>query len=153
MKLSLRILLGYFAIVGLTGLFVLRIVVAEVKPSVRDTIEETMVDTANLLASLAANDLKAGTLPDGAFAQSVREYASRRVDAPIWGLHKTKLDFRVYVTDAKGIVVFDSEQQAVGADYSRWNDVRRTLAGAYGARSTRVRPTTRVPRSSTWPHR
>jgi two-component system sensor histidine kinase CreC len=42
----------------------------------------------------------------------------------------------VYVTDARGIVVFDSDGAAVGKDYSRWNDVYLTLRGRYGARST-----------------
>lgn len=136
MKLSLRILLGYFLIVGLTGLFALLIVVREVKPSVRETIEETMVDTANLLAALAAEDLKAGRIADGSFARQVRAYSGREVDAAIWHFRKTSLDFRVYVTDTSGRVVFDSGGSAVGEDYSRWNDVRRTLRGEYGARST-----------------
>lgn len=140
MKLSLRILLGYFLVVGLTGLFALIIVVREVKPSVRETIEETMVDAANLLAALASADLLAGRLAEGNFATQVRAYAQRKVDAPIWHFHKTSLDFRIYVTDAAGRVVFDSDGRAVGEDYSRWNDVRRTLSGQYGARSTPLEP-------------
>lgn len=140
MKLSLRILLGYFLIVGLTGLFALLIVVREVKPSVRETIEETMVDAANLLAALAAEDLQSGHVADGGFARQVRAYAGREVDAAIWHFHKTSLDFRIYVTDVRGRVVFDSAGSAVGEDYSRWNDVRRTLRGEYGARSTQRNP-------------
>ncbi|MFT4174961.1 MAG: two-component system sensor histidine kinase CreC [Rhodocyclaceae bacterium] len=136
MTLSLRIFVGYFLIVGLTGLFVLNIVVTEVKPSVRETIEETMVDTANILAALAADELKAGTLAKGHFADSVSRYSTRSVDARIWHFRKTTLDFRIYVTDAGGKVVFDSEHRAEGMDFSQWNDVRRTLAGHYGARST-----------------
>ena len=53
MNLPLRILLGYFLIVGLAAFFVLRIFVGEVQPSVRETIEETMVDSANILAAMA----------------------------------------------------------------------------------------------------
>lgn len=33
-------------------------------------------------------------------------------------------------------MLFDSENKAVGQDYSRWNDVWLTLRGQYGARST-----------------
>ncbi len=40
------------------------------------------------------------------------------------------------MTDARGIVVFDSDGRDVGKDYSRWNDVYLTLRGRYGARST-----------------
>jgi two-component system sensor histidine kinase CreC len=71
----------------------------------------------------------------------VRDYASRPVDAKIWELDKRSLDYRVYVTDAAGRVVFDSGRRdgasAVGEDYSRWRDVARTLTGRYGARATR----------------
>jgi two-component system sensor histidine kinase CreC len=41
------------------------------------------------------------------------------------------------VTDKRGIVLLDSQQIAVGQDYSRWNDVYLTLQGKYGARSSR----------------
>ncbi|GAA5183609.1 two-component system sensor histidine kinase CreC [Niveibacterium umoris] len=140
MSLSLRILVGYFVIVGLTGLFALMIVVREVKPSIRETIEESMVDTANLLAALASDELRDGTLAKGRFATQVRAYSQRQIDAPIWHFRKTSLDYRIYVTDAQGIVVFDSEGRAEGMDYSRWNDVARTLKGGYGARSTRTEP-------------
>ena len=60
MKLGLRLLLGFFAITGLTAFFVLRVFLAEVKPSVREVMEDIMVDTANLLAELAADDLGTG---------------------------------------------------------------------------------------------
>jgi hypothetical protein len=36
---------------------------------------------------------------------------------------KASLDYRVYITDARGIVVFDSDGRDVGRDYSRWRDV------------------------------
>jgi two-component system sensor histidine kinase CreC len=43
-------------------------------------------------------------------------------------------------------VLLDSSGQALGKDYSRWNDVYLTLRGQYGARSTRSDPTTKAPR-------
>ncbi|HRE19273.1 MAG TPA: two-component system sensor histidine kinase CreC, partial [Rhodocyclaceae bacterium] len=140
MKLSLRILLGYFLIVGLAAYVVLNVFRDEVKPGVRQAMEETLVDTANILAELAAADLKAGRIGHGAFAQAVSAAVKREVHADIWGIQKQKLDYRVYVTDAQGIVVFDSEGKALGEDYSRWNDVHRTLQGQYGARSSKLSP-------------
>ena len=137
MHLGIRILLGFFLITGLAGVFVLRIFVAEVKPSVREVMEDMMVDTANLLAELAADDLRTGAMPGGQFATQVAAYARRPVDARIWGLDKQTLDIRVYVTDVRGKVVFDSAQQALGQDFSQWRDVARTLRGVYGARATR----------------
>ena len=51
------------------------------------------------------------------------------------------MDLNVYVTDARGIVIFDSDnRRREGQDFSRWNDVYRTLRGEYGARSTREDP-------------
>jgi len=62
------------------------------------------------------------------------------VRAQIWNFRKKTFDYRIYVTDARGIVVYDSTHQALGEDYSRWNDVYLTLRGKYGARSTRSDP-------------
>ncbi len=65
--------------------------------------------------------------------------------------YKTHSSFRVYVTDDKGRVIYDSlpeqhtltldnlspNENAEGKDYSQWNDVYLTLQGKYGARSSR----------------
>jgi two-component system, OmpR family, sensor histidine kinase CreC len=64
-------------------------------------------------------------------------YGGRPIDAKIWGLSKQSLDFRIYVTDDKGTVLFDSDNVAQGQDFSRWRDVALTLRGEYGARATR----------------
>jgi len=143
MRLGLRLLFGFFLIAGLSAFVVLRLVLAEVKPSVREVMEDIMVDTANLLAELAQDDIAA--LPPGAdlsgssFAQRVKDYAQRPIDAHIWGMRKQSLDFRIYVTNGQGRVLLDSgPRPAVGEDYSGWRDVARTLRGDYGARSTRI---------------
>lgn len=140
MKLWARVFLGYFLIVGLSGWFLLRVFVSEVKPGVRDAVEDVMVDTAQLLAELARDDLLANRLPNGRFAQSVEAYRQRPVKATIWGLEKQTLDFRIYVTDAEGVVRYDSEHKAVGENFADWRDVYRTLRGEYGSRSTRDDP-------------
>lgn len=145
MKLGLRLLLGFFLITGIAAFFVLRVFVAEVKPSVREVMEDMLVDTANILAELAVDELArmppGGTLDGTPFANRVRDYAERPIDAQIWGLSKRSLDYRVYVTDAAGRVVFDAgapdQASSVGQDYSRWRDVALTLKGGYGARATR----------------
>lgn len=142
MRIGLRMLFGFFLVAGLAAVFILRVVLAEVKPSVREVMEDLLVDTANLLAEQAAADLQAmpagGDLAGTRFAAGVQAYLLRPVDVKIWGLHKRSLDLRVYVTDAAGRVIFDSgERVPAGTDYSRWRDVRLTLRGEYGARSTR----------------
>jgi two-component system sensor histidine kinase CreC len=146
-KLGLRLLLGFFLITGIAAFFVLRVFVAEVRPSVSEVMEDMMVDTANILAELAVDDLVAlpagGTLDSSRFALRVKDYAARPVDAQIRGLSKQTMDFRIYLTDASGRVVFDTGfregvPSATGQDYSQWRDVTRTLRGEYGARSTRL---------------
>ena len=140
MKIGLRILLGYFVVVALAALLLAQVFVQQVKPGVRQTMEDTLVDTANLLAELARDDLLAGTIASGRFAESVRALAGRDIGADIWGFDKRRAQYRIYVTDARGIVVFDSTGDALGKDYSTWNDVYLTLRGEYGARSTRSDP-------------
>jgi two-component system sensor histidine kinase CreC len=52
-------------------------------------------------------------------------------------LDKRLIDVRVYVTDATGRVILDTDAgRDLGADYSDWRDVALTLQGRYGARST-----------------
>lgn len=140
MKIGLRILLGYFLIVGLAAVLVARVFVQEVKPGVRQAMEDTLVDTAWVLARLATEDFLAGRIADGDFARDLRGIGSGEVDAEIWRLRKRRVDYRVYITDEKGIVVFDSSGRALGEDYSRWNDVYLTLRGRYGARSSKSDP-------------
>jgi two-component system sensor histidine kinase CreC len=140
MKIGLRIFLGYFLIVALAAWLLAQVFLGEVKPGVRQAMEDTLVDTANVLAELATDDLLAGRIDDGRFASRVRALRGRDFGAGIWGFPKRASNYRIYVTDAAGIVVFDSDGRDVGRDYSRWNDVYLTLRGHYGARSTRSDP-------------
>ncbi len=136
MKISLKIFLGYFLLVGLAAWFVLYVFVDEVKPGVRQAMEDTLVDTANVLAELATNDVKTESIQTGNFAQSLIKYQSHATKANIWGIKKQSADYRVYITDINGIVIFDSANLALGQDYSKWNDVYLTLKGKYGVRSS-----------------
>ncbi|MFC0679401.1 two-component system sensor histidine kinase CreC [Lysobacter korlensis] len=140
MRIGLRIFLGYFAIVALAGLLLSQVFLAQVKPGVRQAMEDTLVDMANVLAELATDDFLAGRIADGRFAQRVQSLRERDPDAAIWGFAKRAAHYRVYVTDARGVVVYDSTGEGVGEDYSRWNDVYLTLRGRYGARSTPLDP-------------
>ena len=77
MKISLKIFLGYFVLVGLAAWFVLTIFVDEVKPGVRQAMEDTLLDTANVLAEFAAADVKTGNIQTGNFAQNLENYKAR----------------------------------------------------------------------------
>ena len=139
-SLTLRIFIVYAVFVGLGGWFVLRTVLAEIKPAVRQSTEETLGDTANLLAEIVAPEVKAGTLAQSDLGRVLSAYGQRDPHARIWGFDKDSVNHRVYVTDARGIVLLDTTGKALGQDYSRWNDVYLTLRGRYGARSTKDDP-------------
>lgn len=139
MHLGLRVLLAFFLLCGLTAYALLRVVLGEVKPAVREVVEESLVETAHLVAVLSADALQRKDLQT--LAQRLQELAQRRPQAQIWELKKDELALRIYLTDAAGKVLLDTAQpSAVGQDYSQWNDVLRTLRGEYGARASRTQP-------------
>lgn len=140
MKIGVRIFLGYFLVVGLSAWYLLYTAQKKLDPALRQSMEDTLVDTANLLAELAHDDVKAGTVANGHFAKSLEDFSARRLNADIWGIQKEAPNHRIYVTDAKGRILYDSDHLAVGQDYSRWNDVYLTLQGRYGVRTTREDP-------------
>ncbi|MBV8466778.1 MAG: two-component system sensor histidine kinase CreC [Burkholderiales bacterium] len=136
MRIGVRIFLGYFLVVGLTGWFLLDTARNALKPVLRQAMEDNLVDSANLLAEAVHDEVKAGAIGNGAFAADMERFRARHLNANIWGVHKDKADYRVYITDARGLVLYDSDGLAVGQDYSRWNDVYLTLHGQYGARAS-----------------
>ncbi|MEE9421985.1 MAG: two-component system sensor histidine kinase CreC [Gammaproteobacteria bacterium] len=104
-----------------------------------ESFEEVMVDTANLLAEIITSDMTNGDVSLQQLDNAFQRLQLRRFSAQIYELEKTSVDIHVYVTDEKGIVVFDTDNgNAVGEDYSEWRDVHLTLSGEYGARATRV---------------
>lgn len=61
--------------------------------------------------------------------------------ARIYNFAKRTLDMNSYVTDERGTVVFDSDGgRSEGQDFHGKREVALTLAGQYGARSTRLDP-------------
>ena len=140
MSFSKRIFLGFFLLLAMVAYALLSTVFDELKPAFSRATEETLVDTANLLAEMLVTDMVEHGSPAPEFARAMKRYDARRFDAHIYQLQKTEPGLRVYVTDHNGIVLFDSLGNAEGADYSRWNDVYLTLRGEYGARATREDP-------------
>lgn len=143
MSIRARIILTHLLIVGIGFFYLVKKItdVNEIKPRYMQSIEEPMVDTARLLAALLESQSPGGKIEIAPFRESFQRAHSRPFRAKIYSKEKTDIDLHVYVTDAKGIVIFDSNGgQAEGRDYSRQNDVWLTLRGKYGARSTRADP-------------
>jgi two-component system sensor histidine kinase CreC len=136
MSLSARIFFVYILFVSASGYFLFSTVMEEIKPGIRQSTEETLVDTANLLAEFLKQPMLDNKVNNDFYAEIFRAYGSRLPNAKIWGVDKSSVNHRIYVTDKKGIVLLDSKNIAVGMDYSKWNDVYLTLQGQYGARSS-----------------
>lgn len=138
MNLFSRFFLGYLFLILLAVGFFYKSIMDELRPATRQAMEEAMVDTANLLAEILAPAFLQDTPDLSAFSSQIDSFLARNVNAHIWGYTKRTPSYRIYITDAQGIVVYDSDKQDVGKDYSKWNDVYLTLQGKYGARSTRI---------------
>lgn len=113
---------------------------AEIKPSIRQSTEESLVDTANLLAEVLKAPVKNQQTNTKYWTNIFDRYNSRELNATIWGNLKSSAHQRIYVTDHNGLVLLDSQAKAVGKDFSKWRDVNLTLRGQYGARSTIENP-------------
>lgn len=111
----------------------MRVALAELRPRYLEAIEDGLHDTAQVLAAAAAQ-----TWPDPApLARAFAEARARPLPARIHAYDKPGLAMGAYAVDAAGRGLWHSEDPAlVGADFSRWNDVARTLQGRYGARAT-----------------
>jgi two-component system sensor histidine kinase CreC len=103
-----------------------------------ESAEEPLVDTANVLAAFVAGEMSDGRLDPAELQRVFRDVRARKLAAQLYEMRKDGIDLSVYVTDDKGIVLFDSDDPSnVGKDFSRWHDVNRTLQGEYGARVRR----------------
>ncbi|MEO6004277.1 MAG: two-component system sensor histidine kinase CreC [Opitutus sp.] len=140
MSLRWRLLLLMLVVYCVGGYFLTRRALDQVRPRYLESMEETLVDTSVLLASVIETQLVNGRLDPDGLQRALGAAQGRHFAAKVFSLQKTTLEMRVYVTDAAGRVVFDSSGADVGQDYSRWNDVQRTLRGQYGARSSRTTP-------------
>jgi two-component system sensor histidine kinase CreC len=111
----------------------------ELRDSYSQVVEEMLVDYAHLIAAYTENE----NMSEAGFAKLTKvfeRYKSHAVNAPIFNFIKSGTALEFYVTNEKGVVVFSTIAGQVGQDFSKWNDVHRTLNGGYGARSTRVDP-------------
>ncbi|MFL6656203.1 MAG: two-component system sensor histidine kinase CreC, partial [Sulfurifustis sp.] len=135
-----RVFVGILLIYALGVAFLLYRIVADLDTRYRESAEESLVETSHLLASLIEREVDDRSIRADRLRPAFQALYARRFDTQIYALHKTRVELRVYVTDAHGRVVFDSTGRAEGADYSSWRDVRFALAGGYGARTTRDIP-------------
>ncbi len=139
MSIRFRIVLGFLLIVVAGFFWLARWLIDDLRPHYLKSMEEALVDQATVLASIVSTEMSRDTLVRPEFRAALQRARRRRFTARIYDYVKMHANIRVYVTDAHGLVVFDSDEaRDEGKDYSEWNDVHRTLRGRYGARATRT---------------
>lgn len=131
-----RVFLGIFVVYLAAVSLLLYRVATDMDPRYRESAEESLVDTAQLLATLLERRSFSGVIPTDELERTLAHLAERPVYARIFDIEKTRVNLHVYVTDRDGIVLFDSHGRDVGKNYLGWRDVRLTLQGVYGARTT-----------------
>jgi two-component system sensor histidine kinase CreC len=131
-----RIFVGILVAYALGVAFLMYRQLGDIDPRYRESAEESLVETAYLMASLIENASADGTLHVESLEPVFRSLYDRRFNADIYGVEKTRVELRMTVVDRWGTVVFDSRAAEVGADHSQWHDVFLALRGRYGARTT-----------------
>ncbi|MEM7196405.1 MAG: two-component system sensor histidine kinase CreC [Pseudomonadota bacterium] len=133
---SLRAFVVYFIILATLSWFILDKAIERLNVALRQSAESVLVDTANLLATSLEAEFKDQVLDTGEIRQLFNRAYNRNIQAQIYNVTKNKVDTEVYVTDRDGTVVYDSSGLHTGEDFSEWRDVRLTLDGEYGARTS-----------------
>lgn len=131
-RIFVAILLAYAIGVGVLMYRLL----GDIDPRYRESAEESLVETAHLIAAGLEHGAQGGTLDVAALRPVFDSLYERRFEADIFGFVKTRVELRLIVVDGQGRVVFDSLERHLGEDYSQWRDVHRALRGEYGARAS-----------------
>ena len=139
MSIRFKIFLAFF-LLFVVGIFhITRGFRNDVRKSYLESLEENMVDSANILAEIAAEHYSNGKFDLSFLNGPMERVAERNPKARIYKLLKDKIDANIYLTDNKGKILFNSDKpKTVGRSFIEWNDVARCLKGEYGARSTRL---------------
>lgn len=141
MKLGLRIFGCYLVIFLLCFSYPIAWVLDNMRTRYLEGVEDPLVDHANILAEIVGRQMAAGRFRPDDFQQYFQAVYDRRLETRIYHLAKERVDLQVYITDARGKVLFDSlHPENIGADYTQWRDVALTLEGRYGARTSLADP-------------
>lgn len=138
MKLGAGLFLAYLVILALCFSYPLMRIGSRMRTAYLESAEEPLVDMANILAAYVGRETEQKNFNADELYRIFEDAYGRKIGAQIYEMRKDTVDLGVYVTDAKGVVLFDSaSRETIGKDFSMWRDVRRTLDGEYGARVRR----------------
>lgn len=139
MSIRFKIFLAFFILFAVGIFQITRSFRSDVRKTYLESLEENMVDSANILAEIAAENYHDGKFDLRFLKAPMERVAKRNPRAQIYRLFKDKIDAHIYLTDRNGKVLFNSgNPYSVGYSFLVWNDVARCLRGEYGARATRL---------------
>ena len=138
MRLGTRIFICYLVIFIVCFYYPVHWTLGNLRVRYLEGVEDSLVDQASILAAMVGSQIVAEEFHPENLYKAFDGIYQRPLSAKIYNFEKTHVDTRVYITDADGKVLFDSEgRKLIGEDYSNWRDVKLTLDGKYGARSTK----------------
>jgi len=139
MKVGLRIFVCYLIIFSICSYYSISWMKDKVRIRYLEGVEDPLVDQANILAAMVGQEMERGQFNTERFYKMFDDVYRRELSSKIYELNKTRVDMNIYITDKSGRVIFDAQNKDnIGKDYMKWRDVRLTLEGGYGARSTRA---------------
>jgi two-component system sensor histidine kinase CreC len=140
MKIRTKVFLGYFIAATTALFFLMQWVKDDVRSRYLEAVEENMVDMVNTLAALTESHIKNGKIEVQELKDLYSDLKKRQFCAKIYNIDKRTVDSQIYITDKNGIVLFDSGNSTnEGEDFSKWNNIKKTLHEKYGARATRLK--------------
>lgn len=138
MRLGTRIFICYLAIFILCFYYPVHWTLGTLRVRYLEGLEDPLVDHATILSAMIGSQIEAKGFNPERLSKTFEDIYRRALPAKIYDFEKTRVDMRVYITDALGRVVFDSKEKGlIGEDYSKWRDIKLTLSGKYGARATK----------------
>lgn len=137
MKLYLRLIIAFGFCLSLGFYYTYNSIIEELRPRYLESVEEVLIDQSHILAELVSLQSDTNKPNITQIKQIVEGAQKRQFKAKVYDLKKQTISLDIYITDAKGIVLFHSYDPAqIGRDFSLWRDVHLTLEGKYGARSS-----------------
>ena len=110
MAIRTRIFLVYLLLVGGGAWYLVAWTMNTVRPRYLESMEESLVDAANLFASaVEADAVTDNVIKPDALRRLFDPAYHRMLDARIYSILKTSIDLRIYVTNATGRVIYDSD--------------------------------------------
>ena len=88
MSLNLRIFLAYFLIVVIASILFLNVFMSELKPGMRQSSEDSLIDTANILAELVTPEFIDNPDQLANFTRAVERFLHRAYQADIHSIDK-----------------------------------------------------------------